>query len=302
MAKHLRRYPTPLICFLIICIVILLAAIVLLSLWANHLQQKLISVRNEVYSLQAQLADLETAPTAPPATEPPVTEAPTEPVPTTLPPEPTEAPSLPGPEDQPVELTVLLEFENVTYDMLAEEQCSQLITVESSGNKASIRLFTCEDGLWQEQPDMVCSGFLGRNGSTSNKQEGDGCTPQGFYSIGSGFYIKNAPQTGLDLFQVTKDTYWVDDPSSQFYNQRVEGTENKDWKSAEHMIDYYSEYLYGFVVDYNLAAEKGAGSAIFFHVNDNPTAGCIATSEKMVLAYMAKLDKLQHPHILIVKP
>ena len=301
MAKHLRRYPTPLICFLIICIVILLAATVLACLWANHLQKKLIDMRNEVYSLQTQLANLETKPTEPPATEPPVTAPPTEPAPTTQPTEPTEALTLPTVEDQPAELTAILELENVTYDMLAEKQCDQLITVEANGNKANIRMFACEDGLWQELPELVCSGYLGRNGSTGNKQEGDGCTPLGLYGVGSGFYTKNAPETGLDLFQVTKDTYWVDDPGSQFYNQRVEGTENKDWKSAEHMIDY-PEYLYGFVVDYNLAAERGAGSAIFFHINDNPTAGCIATSEKMVLAYLKQLDKQQHPHILIVNP
>lgn len=299
MAKHLRRYPTPLIWFLVICIVVLVAAVTLVSLWANHLQKKLISVRDEVYSLQAQLAALETAPTEPPATQPPQTEPPTEPA--TQPTEVMEEPILPAPEDQPSELTAMLALENITYDMLEEKQCNQLITVEAEGNNASIRLFTRTDGLWQAQPDMACSGFLGRNGSTADKQEGDGCTPLGLYSIGSGFYTKNAPATGLDLFQVTKDTYWVDDPSSQFYNQRVEGTENKDWKSAEHMIDY-PEYLYGFVVDYNLAAEKGAGSAIFFHINDNPTAGCIATTEKMVLSYLAQLDKAEHPHILIVKP
>ena len=300
MAKHLRRYPTPLVWFLVICIVILLATTVLLAIWANHLQEKLIQMRSEVYSLQEQITELKTEPTQPPTTEPPVT-APANTEPVTEPTEATEAPTLPSPEDQPETLTQLLEAEAITYDVLAEKQCTQLVTVESNGNKARLRMFICEDGLWKEQEQLLCDGYLGRNGSTDNKAEGDGCTPLGLYSIGSGFYIKDAPETGLDLFQVTKDTYWVDDPKSQFYNQRVEGTENKDWSSAEHMINYYSEYLYGFVVDYNLAAEKGAGSAIFFHINDNPTAGCIATSEKMVLAYMAQLDKNQHPYILIVK-
>ena len=301
MAKHLRRYPTPLIWFLVICIVVLLAAVVLVSIWAYHLQQKLTTMRNEVYTLQAQIAELEAEPTQPTVTEPPETEPPTEPEPTTPHTEAIEEPTLPALEAQPVELTELLSLENITYDMLAEKQCRQLITVEADGNKARIHMFTNEEGLWQAQPDLDCSGFLGRNGSTSNKSEGDGCTPIGLYSVGSGFYTKNAPETGLDLFQITKDTYWIDDPNSQFYNQRVEGTENKDWKSAEHMIDY-PEYLYGFVVNYNMPVVKGAGSAIFFHINDNPTAGCIATTEKMVLSYLALLDKEQNPHILIVKP
>lgn len=295
MARHLRRYPAPLIWFLVVCIVVLVAAIVLVSIWANHLQQKLIAVRSEVYALQTQLAEMETAPTEPVI---PQTEPPTEPEPT-IP--PTEAPTLPTVEDQPMELTTLLDLEGITYDMLTEKQCNQLVTVEADGNKANIRMFICEEGLWQLQPDLDCSGFLGRNGSSANKQEGDGCTPTGFYSIGSGFYTKDAPETNLDLFQITRDTYWIDDPNSQFYNQRVEGTENKDWKHAEHMIDY-PEYLYGFVVNYNMPVVKDAGSAIFFHINDNPTAGCIATTEEMVLAYLALLDKAEHPYILIVNP
>ena len=284
MAKQTKQPPRPFIWVLVICIVLLLAGILLLSFWTIHLQEKLLTMRSEVYSLQAQIADLEEALAEPAATEPTATEPPTEPV--TLPAEPADTPTAPAPEDQPAELTALLEPDGITYDMLAEKQCTQLITVEANGNKAGIRMFVCTDGLWQEQEQLKCSGFLGRNGSARNKQEGDGCTPLGLYSIGSGFYIREAPETGLDLFQITKDTYWVDDPHSQFYNQRVEGTENKDWKSAEHMIDY-PEYLYGFVVDYNLAAETGAGSAIFFHINDNPTAGCIATNEEMVLARAA---------------
>lgn len=294
MAKYLRRYPAPLIWFLVICIVILLAAITLISLWAAHLQQELVSMDRQVQSLQEQLAALETAPTEPPATEPV-----TEPVPTTMPPEPTEEPTLPALEDQPAELTAILELENITYDMLAEKQCAQLVTVESMGNKATLRMFTCDNGLWQELPDLNCPGFVGRNGSSVDKREGDGCSPVGLYSIGSGFYIDDVPETGLDLFQVTEDTYWVDDSNSQFYNQRVEGTANKDWRSAEHMIDY-PEYLYGFVVNFNMPVVKAAGSAIFFHINDTPTAGCIATTEQMVLAYLAQLDKEQYPHILIV--
>ena len=90
------------------------------------------------------------------------------------------------------------------------------------------------------------------------------------YQVGDGFYIDNVPQTGLNLFQVTENTYWVDDSESIYYNQRVEGMENKDWNSAEHMIDYYPAYKYGFVIEFNttnIIPEKG--SAIFFIVAKN---------------------------------
>ena len=200
----------------------------------------------------------------------------------------------------PAALTEMLEANGSSLQELTGLACMQLVTVAVEGTEAQIDLYLLENNQWQRQELLSCGGYVGKNGAVDVKREGDKCTPRGLYSIEQAFYFAEAPVTGLPTFQITKDTYWVDDPESKYYNKRVEGTENKDWKSAEHMIAY-SEYLYGFVVDYNVTAEKGAGSAIFFHINDNPTAGCIATGEKMVLAYMAQLDKYQNPKILIVK-
>ena len=240
------------------------------------------------------------------ATEPTVPTAAT--APATMPTQPTEAateeatepvtepPTLP---QQPDMLTALLDSHSIRYEELEQMGCHQLIAVTASGNKAQIRFFTCQDGAWTELPELDCQGYVGWNGVSAEKQEGDGCTPSGLHGIGSAFYITNLPDTKLDVFQVTDDTYWVDDPNSVFYNQRVEGTQNKDWNSAEHMIRY-EEYRYGFVVDYNLQAEKGAGSAIFFHIGGNSTAGCVATEENMVLSYLKELDKAENPHILII--
>ena len=200
---------------------------------------------------------------------------------------------------QPPMLTALLEAGNIRYEELEQTGCSQLVTVASQGTSAHIRFFTCVDGVWEELPELSCHGHVGWNGVSTDKQEGDGCTPSGLYGIGSAFYIANLPSTDLDVFQITEDTYWVDDPNSAFYNQRVEGTQDMDWSSAEHMISY-DAYRYGFVVEYNLQAQKGKGSAIFFHVGDNSTVGCVATDEYMVRGYLKELDKERNPHILIV--
>ena len=249
-----------------------------------------------------------------PTTTPTETTVPTEtavPTETTVPTEPATAPTEPtttpveptteavDPPQQPSQLTALLENNGITFAELAQNGCTQLVTVAAGGTTAQIRFFTCEEGIWEEKPELNCQGRVGRNGVAADKQEGDGCTPTGLYGIGSAFYIQNLPDTGLDTFQITDKTYWVDDPNSRFYNQKVEGTQNKDWNSAEHMISY-DVYRYGFVVEYNLQAEKNAGSAIFFHLGNTPTSGCIATGESMVLAYLKELDKEQNPHILIV--
>lgn len=202
--------------------------------------------------------------------------------------------------NQPEELTEYLNRGNLTYEQLSELSCSQLIVVNSSGISANISMYEMNtDGEWSSA-GLDTTGFVGDRGVSFQSSEGSHETPGGFYPIGSAFYIDSKPLTGLDSFRITNDTYWVDDPASEYYNCHVEGVENKDWNSAEHMIDY-SSYRYGFVIDFNTnPIVKGKGSAIFFHVGGGPTLGCVATSEGMVLSYLEKLNASQSPYILIL--
>ena len=204
------------------------------------------------------------------------------------------------PPAQPEELAQLLAAEGINFDRLTESGCRQLICVTAHRTAAQIRYFSCREGLWEEVDSLSCVGHVGSSGVREEKQEGDGATPTGLYPIREAFYIGQPPQTGLDAFEITPDTYWVDDPDSKFYNRKVEGTAQKDWTSAEHMIDY-PVYRSGFTVGYNEEASHNAGSAIFFHIGDHPTAGCIATGEAMVLAYLEQLDRTANPHILITQ-
>ena len=73
-------------------------------------------------------------------------------------------------------------------------------------------------------------------------------TPAGVFPIGEAFYIEEKPKTGLSTFQITENTYWVDDEDSELYNQRIELDGEKTWQSAERMIEYTDAYKYGFVV------------------------------------------------------
>ena len=304
MSGKNQKTSAVLIVLLVVCIVALLAAVALMVMLLRN-EAQAANRREETIVTQPTQQEVTEA-TAPavtqPATDPvaeiqtePIVQMPTEPTSETQAQTPTEAPQA----TQPEELANLLAKNNTSFEQLEEYGCTQLVTVLSKGITAKIRFYSCADGLWTEVPQMSCDGMVGRSGVYAQKREGDGCTPSGLYRIGSGFYIDQIPQTGLDLFRITQDTYWVDDPASSFYNKRVEGTENKDWNSAEHMISY-DVYRYGFVVDYNVACEPYAGSAIFFHISRSPTAGCIGTREDMVLSYLAKLDKNQNPYILIV--
>ena len=203
------------------------------------------------------------------------------------------------PVSAPKELMQLLANQNANLYTLEALGCTQLVTVAVTRGTAEIDYYSLEGNRWVRNEALSCSGFVGRNGVSANKREGDGTTPTGLYPICDAFYISEKPKTGLNTFHITKDTYWVDDPASIYYNKHVEGTKNKDWQSAERMSRYTYEYAYGFVVGYNLEAVPYAGSAIFFHVSDHSTAGCIGTQESFVLKYLALLNKNANPHILI---
>lgn len=199
----------------------------------------------------------------------------------------------------PDEIRSLLEKNKDYLNSLIKNECQQLIVVNTEGKNAVVSYYSFIDKTWIKNNDLTTTAFIGMNGSVSDKKEGDGCTPLGLFKINSAFYIHEKPQTKLDLFQITEDSYWVDDVNSAYYNQYVTDVDKKDWNSAEHMIDY-NGYKYGFVVDYNPTCVPGSGSAIFFHIGYNPTAGCIATNEEMILKYLSALDKDKNPFVLIV--
>ena len=203
-------------------------------------------------------------------------------------------------EDQPEALTAMLKRSLVSYEQLAGVDCRQLIVVDAKQEKASISMYVCgENGLWTDT-GLTTEGCVGENGVSRESYEGSRMTPAGVFPIEEAFYIEDKPETGLPTFQITENTYWVDDVESELYNQRIELAGEKTWKSAEHMIEYPDAYKYGFVVGYNMnPVEAGRGSAIFFHIGDHPTLGCVATSEEMVLAYLKKLDETMHPFIVI---
>ena len=198
------------------------------------------------------------------------------------------------------ELIRLLSLDSDNVEQLTELGCRQLVTVESAGSEAQISFYELQNNEWLSNDDLCCAGYVGHNGVTENMHEGGYATPKGLYAVGEAFYIDDIPTTGLDIFQITDQTYWVYDPDSSMYNRRVEGRENADWNSAEHMIDYRPNYDYGFVINYNTEAIYNAGSAIFFHYSGSPTAGCVGTSTNMVLQYLAVLDKTKNPYILIL--
>lgn len=170
-------------------------------------------------------------------------------------------------EAQPEALTEILDRSLVSYAQLAEVSCRQLVVVDADHDKATISMYICDAvGKWTDT-GLTTEGYVGTNGVSRESYEGSRMTPAGVFPIGEAFYIEEKPKTGLSTFQITENTYWVDDEDSELYNQRIELDGEKTWQSAEHMIEYTDAYKYGFVVEYNQnPVEPGRGSAIFFHV------------------------------------
>lgn len=181
---------------------------------------------------------------------------------------------------------------------------SQLIIVDSGQNGetvATVSLYQSNDGSWQSAKGFSeMHAFIGADG-VGEASEGLSVTPMGLFGIATAFGFDQSVDTGLDYFQITEDTYWVDDPDSQYYNRHVEGTDKMDWQSAEHMIDFPDNYCYGFVFDYNTnPVVPGKGSAFFMHVSDHTTHGCVAVSKENMKQILQWLQADASPQILII--
>ncbi len=175
----------------------------------------------------------------------------------------------------------------------------QLILVTANGystSNATIQTFE-KDGSGKWNQVLNTSGFLGKNGFGKQK-EGDGKTPIGKYTIGTGFGQKGNPGTKLPWRDITSDDVWVDDSDSPLYNtwQSKSKTEGQ-WKSAENMT--HRLYTYGFVINYNTQRTPGKGSAIFLHTGSSYTLGCVATSQSNVVSIMKWLDPSKNPVIVM---
>lgn len=173
--------------------------------------------------------------------------------------------------------------------MLNKINANQLIVVNQlkDCNKAVLRFFEKKNGIFDHI--LKTDAFIGKNGMTVDKKEGDGKTPKGIYELGLAFGMYDKKQIFIDnsieYIKINENLYWVDDVNSVYYNQLVDSRKViKDWKSAEHLIEYSKQYEYAIEIRTNIWNFPGKGSAIFLHCsNDKPTAGCVAINrEKMI--------------------
>ena len=127
--------------------------------------------------------------------------------------------------------------------------------------------------------------YIGKNGLTNNKIEGDQKTPIGLFKLGKVFGTHKKEEISLhkdlEYIQINKNLFWVDDPNSKYYNKLVDITNTeRDWISAENLLDCKIPYEYAIEIKTNPENIPKKGSAIFIHCKAKDyTAGCIFRRE-----------------------
>ena len=190
---------------------------------------------------------------------------------------------------------VKLNFYKILKRKKMKNMIDNEITVLVSSDEAILKFPKCA---------LEVSAFIGKNGLTSNKQEGDDCTPIGKFDLGlllgthDKIFNKN-----YDYTKISSDMYWVDDSNSIYYNKLVDVTKvEKDWNSAEHLIDYPIQYEYLVEIKSNPTNIPNKGSAIFLHCSNNTaTHGCIAINKKDMEKLVNNIDKNTKINIIEIK-
>ena len=136
---------------------------------------------------------------------------------------------------------------------------------------------------------------IGKKGSTTHKREGDKKTPKGIFKIENLYFRKDRkkkPSTLLKCIEIKKNMGWCNDiffPKK--YNKLI-----KIEKKIKHENLRRRDYKYNFIIPIKYNFNKpvvGLGSCIFIHLTRNyqPTAGCIALSEKDFLIMLKLIKK-----------
>ena len=136
---------------------------------------------------------------------------------------------------------------------------------------------------------------IGKNGSTSQKKEGDKKTPRGIFRIENLYFRKDRkkkPLTLMKCIEIKKNMGWCNDIRfPKKYNKLI-----KIKKRIKYEKINRNDYKYDFLIPIKYNFKKpiiGLGSCIFIHLTKDykPTAGCIALREKDFLIMLKIIKK-----------
>lgn len=187
---------------------------------------------------------------------------------------------------------------------------TEVITVKASGSHATVTAWQLSGNAWQAVY-TTSSARIGANGITNGatRVQNTNTTPTGTYTITQGFGVGANPGTAMPYHQVNTHDWWVEDPTSAYYNQMRTDTlggfhlTQSGADGSEHLIEYPTQYHNALVINFNMnPAVKGRGAGIFLHdlgPQAGPTGGCVALPATVMTEIIQWIKPTAHPVIAI---
>lgn len=161
---------------------------------------------------------------------------------------------------------------------------TQLITVVAhsrASTQGQLRLWVKRGGCWRQTAGPWWA-WLGGNGTSPSKREGDRRTPTGIFGFLPAMYgIAPDPGVRYRYRRVVCGDWWVEDSTSPYYNRFRHvpcGSTPPFRTTSEDLSRSPTAYRHFAVIAYNTnPVVPGRGSGIFFHVSTGrPTLGCVS--------------------------
>jgi L,D-peptidoglycan transpeptidase YkuD (ErfK/YbiS/YcfS/YnhG family) len=194
-------------------------------------------------------------------------------------------------------------------------------TPDWNSSHGELRTFSRSEHGWQAEGHAI-PVVIGRSGAAWGiglhpaqpgraKQEGDGRSAAGVFTIGTAFGYAPSATTAMPYAALTVDDYCVDVSGSPLYNRIVDkgkvGAVAVAGSTEPMRRDLHADgdqaYKIGFVIENNPLGTAGAGSCIFAHLwksPDSSTAGCTAMTEDAMRKLLAWLKPEDHPVFVLL--
>ena len=196
-------------------------------------------------------------------------------------------------------------------DRLETGPATQLLTAiprTRRSTQAVFRLWTKRGGCWRLAAGPW-TAWVGGNGTSPAKREGDRRTPTGVFGFLPTMYgIEPSPGVRYRYHRIVCGDWWVEDPASPSYNRFRHvrcGSSPPFRTTSEDMSRSPTAYRHLAVIAYNTRpVVPGRGSGIFLHVEvHSSTNGCVSLPRAQLLRVLRWLSPAGAPQIVIgVRP
>jgi L,D-peptidoglycan transpeptidase YkuD (ErfK/YbiS/YcfS/YnhG family) len=184
---------------------------------------------------------------------------------------------------------------------------TQLVTAVARtrrSTQAVFRLWSKRGGCWRLTAGPWAA-WLGGNGTSPFKREGDRRTPTGVFGFLRTMYgVAPSPGVRYRYRRLVCGDWWVEDPRSPYYNRFRHvpcGSQPTFRTTSEDMSRSPTAYRHLAVIAYNTnPVLRWRGSGIFLHVSTGrPTLGCVSLPLPQLVRTLRWLRPAAHPLIAI---